>query len=382
MKKIIPILVLLLLTVNSCHRSGNVSVQEVEQQLKQRLDSAKWKTFIDKTYQVEVAYPDFFEADTAEAGSARFYYQDGKVNAVSITMFVEQNVEGWTIEEAVRELCDSVTTCLEKGQDYYILEGSIKDDSNCLFLEKCYLVGDKWFNLTIYYRTQYKDVIGKLLESVKSWNPKKKTGSFVVKYRQPVNGYQIMAVVNLEDDILAANLTFEKKGQSFSLHTTSFGDTLYNKGQWGLTGENEELMRKYRNQTIQADYHENRANGEVMASCTPFFFRDLDFDGIEELVIVHYSMAVRFHSGYDVYRIVESEPVLIDYSPYRTQEDFGMTDYPALDYKQKTISCPYPEGELHFTGQTIYGISKKQKDTVVVNGRKHYFNHMEVMKEI
>ena len=204
---------------------------------------------------------------------------------------------------------------------------------------------------------------------------------FTIEYRQPVNGYQVKAEVNLEDDVLGANLTFLKDGKSFSLHTTSFGDTLYNKGQWGLLGENEKLIRKYRNQTIQADYHEHRANGEVMASCTPFFFRDLDFDGIEELVIVHYSMAVRFHSGYDVYRIVEGKPVLIDYPPYKTNDDFGMTDYPEFDYKQKTISCPYPEGELHYIGRTIYGVSKKQKDTVVVNGRRHHFNHMEQVIE-
>lgn len=205
---------------------------------------------------------------------------------------------------------------------------------------------------------------------------------FTIEYRQPVNGYQVKAVVNMEDDILGANLTFMKDGKSFSLHTSSFGDTLYNKGQWGLLGENEALIKKYLNQTIRADYHENRAKDEVMASWTPFFFRDLDFDGIEELVIVHYSMAVRFHSGFDVYRIVEGKPILIDYPPYKTYEDFGMTDYLEFDYKQKTISCPYPEGELKYTGRIIYGVSRKQKDTVVVNGKEHFFNHMEVIKEI
>jgi len=205
---------------------------------------------------------------------------------------------------------------------------------------------------------------------------------FTIEYRQPVNGYQVKAEVNMEDDVLGANLTFMKDGISFSLHTTSFGDTLYNKGQWGLLGENEELMKKYLNQTIRADYHENREKGEVMASWTPFFFRDLDFDGIEELVIVHYSMAVRFHSGFDVYRIVDGKPVLIDYPPYKTYEDFGMTDYPEFDYKQMMITCPYPEGELHYTGCIIYGVSKIEKDTVMVNERMHYFNHMEVIKEI
>jgi len=59
-----------------------------------------------------------------------------------------------------------------------------------------------------------------------------------------------------------------------------------------------------------------------------------------------------------------------------------MTDYPEFDYKKKTISCPYPEGELKWIGRTVYGISKRRKDTVVVNGMKHLFNHMEVIEEM
>lgn len=124
-----------------------------------------------------------------------------------------------------------------------------------------------------------------------------------------------------------------------------------------------------------------------MPMFTPFFFRDLDFDGAKELVIVHHSMAVRYHDGYDVYRIVDGKPVPIDYPPYnKDKEDrgFGMTDYPEFDFNKKTISCPYPEGpgDLPYEGRTIYGISKKQKDTVIVNGKKHYFNHLEAIKEI
>ena len=69
---------------------------------------------------------------------------------------------------------------------------------------------------------------------------------FTIEYRQSVNGYLVKAEVNMEDDVLAANLTFMKDGISFSLHTTSFGDTLYNKGQWGLlerTRADEEISK-------------------------------------------------------------------------------------------------------------------------------------------
>ena len=195
------------------------------------------------------------------------------------------------------------------------------------------------------------------------------------------------AVVKPEDDYISymkADISFEKDGKTFTLHTSCFGDTTFCKGQLDYDYENPVLMEKYNHKTIKADYHENREDGETMSFFSPFFYRDLDFDGVEELIIVHYSMAERYHSGYDVYRMADGKPVLIDYPPYKTNDGFGMTDYPEFDYQQKTIKCPYPEGPggLGLTGCTIYGISKTQKDTVVVNGRKHLYNHMEQIEEI
>ena len=208
--------------------------------------------------------------------------------------------------------------------------------------------------------------------------------SFTVVYRKPVNGYKVSAVLRpVEYSVLTADITFSKGENSFTLHTQSYGDTIFNKGWFGELGDNDDLLTLYGNKTVEADYHENREEGETMSSWCPFFFRDLDFDGVEELVIVYYSYAVRYGSGFDVYRIVEGEPFLIDYPPYYNEVngDFGMTDYPEFDFKNKTISCPYPEGELKWVGRIIYGISRTQKDTVEVNGKKYYFNHMEKIDE-
>jgi len=212
--------------------------------------------------------------------------------------------------------------------------------------------------------------------------------SFTIVYRQPVNGFKVKAVAKLAEsnvDIISADLTFTKDNQSFTLHTHCFGDTVFCKGNLDYEFENPELFKKYRNKTIEANYHFCIDKDHQMPMYTPFFFMDLDFDGIEELVIAHKSMAVRYHDGYDVYRIVDGKPVPISYPPYNNDKEewgFGMTDYPEFDFKKKTISCPYPEGELHYVGRTIYGISKKQKDTIIVNGRKHFFNHIELIKEI
>ena len=226
-----------------------------------------------------------------------------------------------------------------------------------------------------------------LADSLK--NLRYQTDSFIVTYRQFVNGYKVKAIAKFavsDVDIISADLTFTKSEQSFTLHTQCFGDTIFCKGRMDYKFENPKLFRKYKNKTIEADYHLHRVKDCQMPMYTPFFFMDLDFDGIEELVIVHHSMGVRYHDGYDVYRIVDGEPIILDYPPYNNNKEdwgFGMTDYPEFDFQKKTISCPYPEGPggLPYEGQTIYGISKKQKDTVIVNGKKHYFNHLEVIKE-
>ena len=197
--------------------------------------------------------------------------------------------------------------------------------------------------------------------------------SFIVNYRQPICGYKVKAIVKTDDnDINYADISFTKGGNSFTLHTSSFGDSIFNKGFWGVLGENTKIMNQYKKKDIEADYNE-----------TPFFFKDMDFDGTEELVIVHYTMAVKNHNSYSVYRIVEDRPFLIDYPPYRNcyNDDEGMTDYPVFDYKLKTVSCPYPEGEIKYDGCIIYGISKNQKDTIIMNGHKHIFNHIEIIKE-
>ena len=226
-----------------------------------------------------------------------------------------------------------------------------------------------------------------LADSLK--NLRYQTDSFIVTYRQFVNGYKIKAIAKFavsDVDIISADLTFTKGAHSFWLHTQCFGDTAFCKGRIDYKFENPKLFRKYKNKTIEADYHLHRVKGCQMPMYTPFFFMDLDFDGIDELVIVHNSMAVRYHDGYDVYRIVDGEPIILDYPPYNNNKEdwgFGMTDYSEFDFQKKTISCPYPEGPggLPYEGRTIYGISKKQKDTVIVNGKKHYFNHLEVLKE-
>ena len=69
--------------------------------------------------------------------------------------------------------------------------------------------------------------------------------SFIVVYRQPVNGYKVKAVVRLSYyDNNCADITFVKNGKSFTLSTISYGDSLFNKGGWGMDDTNEDIIKK------------------------------------------------------------------------------------------------------------------------------------------
>lgn len=57
-----------------------------------------------------------------------------------------------------------------------------------------------------------------------------------------------------------------------------------------------------------------------------------------------------------------------------------MTDYPEFDYKSKTITCPYPEGDMQYDGRIVYGVSKNV-DKKVLKGKTYRFNRIERQKE-
>ena len=171
--------ILLTLSLISCGRPNKVYNQQgIEtrretQRLKQRIDSSEMKSYWDADYHVEVYYPDFFVVcDTAEEGTARIYYPSKQEQRIALMMFVEPNVEGWIIHEAIKNLSNSNNVCQEEGEDYYIMSGQLDQDPRARFFEKCYLINGMWINYTVYYLAEDKDAIGRLIDTVKEWNPR------------------------------------------------------------------------------------------------------------------------------------------------------------------------------------------------------------------
>lgn len=175
---------LLVLCVVSCwyinpdrYRCTYNSPENKRFRFEQRLKSADIRTYMDKDYNIEVSYPAFFAVcDTSEDGTARFYYPNEHIRNISLIMFVEPNIEGWTIHEAIGHLADSLNICKEEGTDYYIMEGRVNNDVRAQFYEKCYLLDGMWVNYTLYYAIEYKSAIGRLFDIVKEWSPRPSKG--------------------------------------------------------------------------------------------------------------------------------------------------------------------------------------------------------------
>ena len=174
---IILALIAFVLTLESCNsgnQSGQMEVLDNDSpELKKKIDSARMLTYTDKTYDVTIPYPGFFDAsDTTEAGSAHICYPSINDRKIALVMFVEPNIEGWNIKEAVEHLSDSANVCLVEEKDFFIMEGKLDKKGHSLFLEKCYLMDDKWIDYTVYYRAEHKNAVGRLLDMVKEWKPK------------------------------------------------------------------------------------------------------------------------------------------------------------------------------------------------------------------
>ena len=162
----------ILLCFSSCKNNSSTKTNNAPKatSLKDRINSAQEKTYHDKVYNVTVPYLDFFNADTTEAGAARFEYKFEKAY-IRLVMFVEPNIEGWNIKEAVDNLAVDSERCLEETDKFFIMTGEMYEAPGYSCVEKCFLVADKWIDFTVYYPTDKADDVERLVKMVKNWNP-------------------------------------------------------------------------------------------------------------------------------------------------------------------------------------------------------------------
>lgn len=161
-----------------------------------------------------------------------------------------------------------------------------------------------------------------------------------VRYDKPINGYTVTAVIEPYEDADwgPAVLTFTKGDISFSVYVDSF-----TKEGFSLKGydASEEIVLQY----------VPKPKGEMLYDKEPFFFTDIDYDGVDEILVLEPGGGVH---GVNAYLIFEKDGTQREDGPFK--EFDGHVEF---DAKNKTITRYYYEDAVSERTDLIY---KHQKN--------------------
>ena len=156
--------------------------------------------------------------------------------------------------------------------------------------------------------------------------------ALLIKYKSPVNGYNVV-VEWLGADIIDESLAFgdvlihfkKNDGTRFTVHNNAYWD--------------EELkvsdIEPMCNKTIELEYIPK--DDMYLATKSPFYFADMDFDEQDALVVVGWKGGRQYAHIYDVYEISDSSAHQKTTPPFDTIE-LGISKF---DPKKKQIIHSY-----------------------------------------
>lgn len=195
---------------------------------------------------------------------------------------------------------------------------------------------------------------------------------FIIKYNQPVEGYQVTAVCFPETEYVdrdrehelwaSAILRFENEETAFEIYCEHFSDST-------LFYANDREIQD--GEVLHMDYTPI-AETEYLDCFKSFFFKDLDFDGEKELVINNWREGYYGSSSFDVYKVNDASshevrPRLMTEPPF-----FKMYDRETeFDPVNQTITVGYSspiEGE-----KRVYKRSKRQTIANNTIADEYYF---------
>lgn len=198
-------------------------------------------------------------------------------------------------------------------------------------------------------------------------------------YKEKVHGYRVKVdYVNKYDDIAMgkAILHFSKSGHSFEVYCDDFSDeqlipddSPYVKSQKAINLSNVKPGEK-----VYLNYASPKTN-EYLSDSSPFYFKDMDFDGEDELVVNNLRMGGRGYNTYDVFKVFHvSKPLKMKGLPF-TNESYKITNY-NVEYEPKTKSVL----DKRYDGFDAYGYYRyKSIPTSEVKGLKRVFVLEEAM---
>ena len=185
-------------------------------------------------------------------------------------------------------------------------------------------------------------------------------------YKQEVKGYKVSVdFVQSHSDLNFGKsiLRFTKPDHSFQIYCDAFSDeqliaddTPYVKSQKAIN-----LAKLKPGANIYLNYV-NPKSSEYLSASSPFYFKDMDFDGEEELVINNLEMGSRGYNTYDIFKVLwVDSPLKLMGLPFNNGE-YKITNY-NVEYEPKTLSIL----DKRYDGFTAYGLYRYK--SIPANGK-------------
>ena len=186
-------------------------------------------------------------------------------------------------------------------------------------------------------------------------------------YKQKVKGYKVSVdFVQSYSDLNFGKsiLRFTKPNHSFQVYCDVFSDeqliaddTPYVKSQKTIN-----LAKLKPGANIYLNYVKPKS-GEYLSDSSPFYFKDMDFDGEDELVINNLEMGSRGYNTYDIFKVLGLDsPLRLMGLPFNNGE-YKITNY-NVEYEPKTHSIL----DKRYDGFTAYGLYRYK--SIPANGKK------------
>lgn len=214
---------------------------------------------------------------------------------------------------------------------------------------------------------RFKDVNALSYAIVDSTHPLPEDEIIHLHYKQKVKGYKVSVdFVQSYSDLNFGKsiLRFTKPDHSFQVYCDSFSDeqliaddTPYEKSQKAIN-----LATLKPGANIYLNYVKPKS-GEYLSDSSPFYFKDMDFDGEDELVINNLEMGSRGYNTYDIFKVLGLDsPLRLMGLPFNNGE-YKITNY-NVEYEPMTHSIL----DKRYDGFTAYGFYRYK--SIPANGKK------------
>ena len=166
MKKLIPIIILLICGFVSCNTNSNDPVEI----LKQKINKAEMVEYVDTIYGAKLLYPDFFKVDSVGRASAFFSYSDENVKILNFEYYISPPRLFDSTKEAVRFMTSNpLATSSEVKTGSFIITEEYENFPHDKCVSKYYKTKYGWASYSLTYEKEYEDAVKRLIKMVKDW---------------------------------------------------------------------------------------------------------------------------------------------------------------------------------------------------------------------